>query len=331
MSTPSISFVMPVHNGARYLRQTLASLRWQTFADWEAVCVNDGSTDDTLAILKDFAAVDPRFRIINVPNQGIVGALNIGVMEARAEWIARIDSDDVALPKRLAIQWRFVQDNPDVVVVGSNMLFTDPDGYPIRTEFYPPTHEAIEQALLNDAGGNLGHPSVLMSREAVIQAGLYRKEFEWVEDMDLWIRLAKLGRMANISLTLVHYRQHEQSVCWNQCALQHERKFRMLARARAERGISVPIDLGPPTGPRKQTAAAGKWARRAARVGNYRTAYRQWRKLAAAEPFSFLTFRVTLESVIRAIGALFRRREKHTPLPDWRAWDAPSEPTRRAA
>jgi glycosyltransferase involved in cell wall biosynthesis len=333
MSTrPTISVVLPVYNGARFLRQTLASLRWQTFTDWEAVCVNDGSTDESQAILRQFAAADPRFRIVDQENQGIVAALNASVLAARAPWIARIDADDVAVPERLATQWRFVQDHPDVVVVGSYMLFTDPEGFPLSTQRYALEQEAIEQALLSGSAGSFGHPSVLIRRDALLKAGLYRKEYEWVEDIDLWLRITRLGRVANIPRVLMHYRQHEQSVCWNRRALQHERLHRLLALARADRGLAAANQpLAAPQPARKQSTAAGKWARRAARSGYYRTAWRQWRRQVAAEPLSFLTLRVTVEMVLRGMAALFKKREPTVPLPDWRAWDVPSEPTRRAA
>ena len=170
------------------------------------------------------------------------------------------------------------------------------------------------------SAGSFGHPSVLIHRDAAIQAGLYRKEYEWVEDIDLWLRIIRLGRVANIPQVLMHYRQHEQSVCWNRRELQHERGHRLLALARAERGLAAPDPvLTPPRAPRKQSSAAGKWARRAARSGHYQTAFRQWRRQAAAEPLSLLTFRVTLEMVLRGTAALLKKREP--PLPDWRDWD----------
>lgn len=332
MAAPSISVVMPVYNGARYLRQTLASLHWQTFTDWEAVCVNDGSTDDSLAILQEFAAADPRIRIVDQPNGGIVAALNAGVQAARAAWIARIDSDDVAVPERFATQWQFVQEHPETVVVGSYMLFTDPDGFPLCTQRYATEHAAIEQALLSGSAGSFGHPSVLIRRDALLEAGLYRQEFEWVEDIDLWLRMVRLGRVANIPQVLMHYRQHEQSVCWNRRAVQHERLHRLLAQARIDRGLAPPEMSLAPKPARKQTSAAGKWARRAARSGYFRTAWRQWLRQAMAEPFSWLTLRVTLETLLRGAAALFKRREPRiAPLPDWRKWDVSGAANRRAA
>ena len=76
MSIPTISVLLPVYNAERYLRETLASLRWQTVADWEAICVNDGSTDGSLEILRDFAAADARFRIVDQPNGGVVALIS---------------------------------------------------------------------------------------------------------------------------------------------------------------------------------------------------------------------------------------------------------------
>jgi glycosyltransferase involved in cell wall biosynthesis len=324
---------MPVYNGARYLRQTLASLRWQTFDDWEAVCVNDGSTDESLNILRQFADADPRFRIIDQANQGIVAALNAGIHSARCPWIARIDSDDVALPNRLATQWQYVQQHPDIVVVGSYMLFTDDEGYPLCTQCYDTEHAEIERTLLDGSAGGFGHPSVLIHRDTLFQAGLYRREFEWVEDIDLWLRMVRLGRVANIPRVLMHYRQHEQSVCWNRRELQHERLHRLLTLARIERGL-VPEhqSLAPPKPARKQSSAAGKWARRAARSGYYHSAWRHWRRQFAAEPWSILTWRVTAEMLLRGAVALFKKREpKMAALPDWRQWDVTCETNRRAA
>ncbi|MCG8448854.1 MAG: glycosyltransferase [Pirellulales bacterium] len=320
MTNPRISFVMPVYNNARYLRQTLASMRWQTFTDWEAVCVNDGSTDESLAILQQFAAADSRFQIVDQENQGIVDALNAGIHAARGEWIARLDSDDVAVPERLAVQWQFVRKNPDVVVVGSDMMYTDPDGFPLRIERSYTEHADIEQALVDGTSHCFGHPSVLIHRDTLLEAGLYSKEYEWVEDLELWSRLVRLGRVANIPRVLVHYRQHEQSVCWNRRALQHERRHRLLAKVRAERGLASPTQPLKP--PRKQSSAAGKWARRAARSGYYQTAFRQWRRQVAAQPFSLLTFRVTVEVVFRGAIALFTGRDaRPASLPDWRNWN----------
>ncbi len=319
---PAISFVMPVYNGQRYLRQTLASIRWQTFSDWEAVCVDDGSTDESPEILREFSHIDSRIRIIRQENQGIVGALNTGVLAARAPWIARIDSDDIAVPERLAQQFAFIQDHPDVVAVGSDMLFIDPDGDALRVGSYATKHDDIGLALLAGRAESMAHPSVLMRRDAVIEAGLYRKQYEWVEDTDLWLRLHRLGRLANIPQILMHYRLHEQSVCWNQRALQRQRLQKLLHEAHAGRSLPLPESRTKKRSrPRQQSSAAGKWARQAARAGNFQTARKHWKSQVGSDPWSFLTFRVTVEMVLRGAVAYAKRRKCEFPkLPDWHPW-----------
>ncbi|TWU00029.1 putative glycosyltransferase EpsE [Botrimarina colliarenosi] len=320
---PAASFVLPVYNGERYLRETLASLRWQTFANWEAVCVNDGSTDGSLAILRDFAAADPRFRIIDQPNAGIVAALNRGLAEARAEWIARIDADDVALPHRLATQLDFVGRHPEVALVGSAVTTMDPTGDLLRTLPCPTEHEAIESALLAGAAP-IAHPTVLMRRDAVLAAGGYRADYEWVEDADLWLRLALTGRLANLAEPLLRYRLHPGSVCWNRRTEQSQRMTQLLLEARAERGLA-PLSRREPS-QRKLSDPRGKWARQAARNGNLATAWRLWRELATAEPLSPTTWRCGAEALVRgALAIASGRRDVPCPTPDWREWDCPHD------
>lgn len=329
-AVPDISFVIPIYNAGEYLRPALASLRWQTLDRWEAVCVNDGSTDNSAEILHDFAAADARFRVVDQPNGGIVAALNRGLAEARGEWVARMDSDDVATPNRLAEQWRVTRRDPGVVAIGANVLMTDPDGDPIRTTRYPTTHAAIERSLL--AGREtLAHPTMLFRRRTALDAGGYRAEFEWVEDTDLWLRMIGRGRFANLAAPLLRYRLHEKSVCWNRRAAQRERLAELLRLAHVERGFEPPPSLEAPKRG-KTSPAAGKWARQAARAGNYRTAWKQWRRLIANEPITPTTARVTAEMVLRMVGSVASgRRTKHPALPDWREWDCCPGDQQRAA
>src|SRR5580698_3447780 len=103
---PRISIVMPVWNGETYLAATLESVLTQTFTDFELIVVDDGSTDATLGILK--SCPDPRLRVFQLEHGGIVKALNHGLAQARSEWIARQDADDISLPRRLERQWNAV-------------------------------------------------------------------------------------------------------------------------------------------------------------------------------------------------------------------------------
>lgn len=319
MQRPLISVVLPVYNGERFLRQTLASLRWQSIANWEAVCVNDGSTDGSLRLLRDYAALDPRFRVVDQPNGGIVAALNRGLAEARAEWIARLDGDDIALPHRLQTQLEFVRRQPATTLVGSAVTTIDPEGDVLRTLPCVTDHNAIVAALL--AGeAPIAHPTVLVRRDAVLAAGGYRAEYEWVEDADLWLRLARDGRLANLAEPLVRYRLHAGSVCWTRRAEQTQRLAQLLLEARAERGL-------PPLPQRDSSLRSlsdprGKWARQAARDGRIATAAKWVGRLAAENPFAPTVWRVAAESAVRGVfAAALGRRKRLAVLPDWRAFD----------
>ena len=334
MTTPAISIVLPVCNGARYLRQALASMRWQTFSDWECVCVNDGSTDGTGEILRDFVAADRRFQIIDQENQGLAGALNAGVRAARADWIARMDGDDVALPHRLAVQYKFVADNPQYLLVGSDMQCIDPEGRPIGFARYAAEHGEIERRLLTAAGGEIAHPTVLMRRQAVVDVGFYRDRYEF-EDTDLWVRLARHGRLGNVPEALLQYRLHEASHCWKRRGSEGQQMHALLTEAYHERGATMPPQVEQRlTEPRRQrySTAAGKWARRAARAGYYRAAATHWLRQVRAEPLSPHTARVTLEAALRGMGSLLRaKRPPVVDLPDWRPWDCPGAAPRDLA
>lgn len=210
MSSPSVSVVLAVYNGLPWLPESLASLRRQTFADFEVVVIDDGSTDGTAAVLAETASADARFRIITQANRGLVASLNRGIDEARGSLIARIDSDDIAEPGRLEAQVEFMRAHPKVAVVGSAIRIIDQDGVPGKRLGYPckPSDVAADMA----RGCALAHPAVMMRRDVVQAVGGYRESFRHAEDYDLWLRLAEKHELANLPQELLRYRQHGSSV-----------------------------------------------------------------------------------------------------------------------
>ena len=210
MKTPAVSVVMAVFNGMPWLTETLASLRGQTFTDFEVVLIDDGSTDDTAETLRTAADADVRFRVITQANQGLVASLNRGIAEARGTLIARLDSDDLAMPDRLAMQVDFMRRHPGVAVVGSAIRIIDAEGVAHRRQAYPCAPEEVRSALL--CGCALAHPAVMMRREVVQAVGGYRESFRHAEDYDLWLRLAEKHELANLPQELLRYRQHGSSV-----------------------------------------------------------------------------------------------------------------------
>jgi len=213
VGSPLISCVMPVYNARRYLRLAVESVLAQTCKDFELVVVDDGSKDDSLEILKEYAARDPRVRIVSRPNTGIVGALNDGLAASRGEFVARMDSDDISTPDRFEKQVRFLQSHPDHVLVGSQVMLIDPDGADLcpkqDTEY---THEAIDQAHLKRRWP-LVHPTVMVRREGMMALGGYRAKYQYLEDLDLFLRLAEIGKLASLPDVLLRYRMHTGSIC----------------------------------------------------------------------------------------------------------------------
>ncbi|OAM87619.1 glycosyltransferase [Termitidicoccus mucosus] len=244
---PSLSILLPVYNAARYLPAALASLRAQTFTDYELIAVDDGSADRSLAILARAADADPRIRVISRPNTGIVGALNDGLEAARAPVVARMDADDIAIPDRLARQFAFLRLTPEFVCLGTAVHFMDARSALLKPCPRSADHDAIERALLLGDGGQLIHPSIMFRRDAVLQIGGYRLAAQWIEDLDLYLRLARVGRLTNLPAALLHYRIHEQSVNFTRNTGRHERKLRILAEAHAARGLPFdPAAIPPP-------------------------------------------------------------------------------------
>lgn len=238
MTAPAISVLVPVYNAAKYLESALVSVFGQTFGNFEILAVNDGSTDDSKKILDRLAAREPRLRIVSRPNTGIVGALNDGLAVARGEFVARMDADDLCLPDRFGKQIAFLRVNPECVCVGSAFLYIDAAGGFIKECVRPGGHSTIEGELLAGNGGIIIHPAAMFRRAAMEKAGRYREMAQWVEDLDLYLRLARGGTLANLPEVLFHYRFHEQSVNFTRHQGRHERLLNVLAEAHAVRGLA---------------------------------------------------------------------------------------------
>jgi glycosyltransferase involved in cell wall biosynthesis len=300
---PRLSVLLPVYNCRRYLAAAIASIRAQAFADFECIVVDDGSTDGSAAIIDRASAVDPRLRVVRRPNTGIVGALNNGLALATAEFIARMDGDDVAEPGRFAAQLAFLEDHPEVVALGCAARTIDSRGAILDLIRPPLAHEAIVDQLLLGNGAALIHPAVILRRTALVAAGPYAAEFCKAEDLDLFLRLARFGRLANLAEPLLRYRLHLQSTNFSQRTRQKELVLRILARERTARGLS-PLTLADLAGPADQSHAAlhRNWACTACRHGRASTALRHALLALAAEPLAHASWSVLRYTLGRPLG-----------------------------
>ena len=210
--TPAISVILPVYNAEAYVREAVESILAQSFTDFELIIINDGSTDGSGAILRELARRDARIVLVERPNDGLVSALNAGIESARADLIARMDADDVAMPERFALQHARMVKEPELAVLGSLIRWMDRVGNVIELANQPLTPKAIARCL--EQGCPVAHPTVMMRRgAAVLKAGGYRKAFCPAEDCDLWLRMSELGyAIANLPQPLLNYRWHDANV-----------------------------------------------------------------------------------------------------------------------
>lgn len=229
---PRVSVLMAVHNEEQYLRGAVQSILGQTFAGFEFVIIDDGSTDRTPAILDEFT--DPRIvRLANPTNLGLVASLNRGSDACRGEWVARMDADDASHPERLARQLSYLDEHPDVGVLGTHMQQQTPDGSP-KTPFCPPQeHEAICWKMLFECA--TAHATVMMRRQLLIEHGGYDPAFTHIEDGELWSRLVSVTRFANLPELLYVRCWHPDSVCNRH--LETQLRLGMVIRRRMVEGL----------------------------------------------------------------------------------------------
>lgn len=192
-----ISVVMSVLNGAATLDRTIESVLAQTEGDFELIVIDDGSTDSTSAILAGYARRDRRLRVLTQSNAGLTRSLIRGCAEARAPMIARHDCGDTSHPDRFRRQLPLMRDG--VVLVACATEFVGPAGEPLYVTEVDPveTHQSLLHAPAESLHG-IAHGSAMFRRDAYERAGGYRAQFRLAQDLDLWIRLAKAGRLDSV-------------------------------------------------------------------------------------------------------------------------------------
>ncbi len=220
-AAPVVSVVTPLYNSSRYIEGTLESLQAQTFADWESILVDDGSTDDTPQRVQRFLD-DPRFTYLSQDNQGIGAARNRGIGAARGEWIALLDHDDRWRPQKLARQlaagerhgFEIVGSDAEVVRDGGRTRYSD--------YLHEDTREALERAGDPDVDlyallirmNFLCASSVMLRRSLFAQHGLLDQSVAPADDYDMWLRCAPHASIGYVAEPLVEYVLHERNHSW---------------------------------------------------------------------------------------------------------------------
>lgn len=215
---PKVTVVMPAYQAAATIGRAIASVRAQTFTDWELIVVDDASTDETGKVAASHAASDPRVRVMtNLANHGASASMNRGWRGSSSPFVAILDADDVALPERLGRQFNFLSGHAEVDVLGTAAHFIDADDVFLRTVCPLDKHNGLKQ--LRWYVCPFVHSTVMMRRQFLEATGGYTEGLRLGEDYDLWMRGFYQGefRYANLDEPLVIYRarptQRWQMIC----------------------------------------------------------------------------------------------------------------------
>lgn len=215
--SPAVSVVMPAYNAERFLTEAIDSILAQSLKDFELIIINDASADLTKEIIMSCRAKDPRIIYLeNETNLGVHETLNAGLHQARGEFIARMDADDIAEPQRLEKQVTFLRSNSDAIVCGTFLQMIDETGRVIGKRIYETTDAGIKKGILR--GSPFAHPSVMIRRETLAAHALrYSGAYPYAEDYDLWLRLMSFGKFFNLGEPLLRYRLSDQAVKNRHC------------------------------------------------------------------------------------------------------------------
>ena len=220
-----VSVVMPVYNGALYLREAIDSILSQTHTNLELIIINDGSTDNSEEIIRSYN--DSRILyLINEKNSGICVTLNKGLDIAKGKYIARMDCDDISVPERLQMQIEYMEQNPSIGILGSDIVIF---GEGIEERDFQMVHdpELCSAGLLFNPC--FAHPTVIWRKEIMEELNLrYDENYRGLEDFVMWWKFAEVTRLANIPQVLLRYRRHKSQETQNRTKMvtQQSNEFR---------------------------------------------------------------------------------------------------------
>lgn len=198
-----ISVILPVYNGAKFLREAIESVLNQSYENFEFIIINDGSTDDSLDIIKSYN--DNRIVIINQNNQGLVKSLNNGLKKSKHQLIARMDADDISDVNRFYEQITFMNNHPDAAMVGTQAQIISEDGRFLYTSQMPTSPNRISEYLKK--GSPFFHGSVMFRKIVLEKNGGYDENIiHFVEDLILWKKLNLTNKLYNLDVPLYKYR-----------------------------------------------------------------------------------------------------------------------------
>jgi glycosyltransferase involved in cell wall biosynthesis len=221
----NVTLLLPVKNGSKFLLNSLENLTQIAQDQDEILIINDFSTDDSLDLIQSYQQKDKRIRLINAINSGLVNALNLGIKESSNNWIARCDVDDLYDPERIVIQKKAINNE----ISG---IFTDYEFFADGEKSLGIMPSAINSESVSVSlakSQRTAHPSIMYSKDAVVSAGGYREEDFPAEDLSLWLRMSKEGKLISIPKVLLNYRLTRMSVSMQKRGLIQEKTGSLLS------------------------------------------------------------------------------------------------------
>lgn len=237
---PKISVIMPVYNSEKYLRESIESILNQTFTDFEFILIDDCSTDNSWNIIEEYNKKDNRIIAIkNEKNMGVSFNRNLGIKKSISEYIAFLDSDDIALSERLYKQYCFLENNNNFCLCGTNFDIIDKNSKKIGERKFPENNEEIKKSILffNPFGQN----TILVRKSIFDQVGLYNESLKNAEDLDMWIRIGSKHNFYNIQENLNQYRIHDENTILKQQKLMIKNTLKIRKNAILNYGYKVNI------------------------------------------------------------------------------------------
>jgi glycosyltransferase involved in cell wall biosynthesis len=286
---------MPIYNAQQDLREAIESVLGQSYSDFELLIIDDGSTDDSVRIIRSFE--DSRIRLISQPrNLGLVAALNKGLKEAHGQFIARMDGDDICMPDRFVLQLQIMQDQK-LDICGSHWAQIDASGFQFATLYAPKLADEVIATLATTVP--YAHGSIMLRKSFLDQHALHYKP-EYSEDYELWIRLFELGaKFGFVDAVLYMHRTHPKSITSTKSGEQAS-SARRLRRKFVQNNIGTCRDALITLQERFQALP------KAIQVHTLYLAYRVFSYSGNVKPFFNLFFKASLMNQIRAIGRILR-------------------------
>jgi glycosyltransferase involved in cell wall biosynthesis len=301
--------MMPLYNKQEYVAAAIRSVLTQTFTRFELIIIDDGSTDRSAQIAEQMCRDDSRVRIIRQANAGVAKVRHRGLTEARGEFVANLDPDDIALPGWLAAEYEYLREHPECVLVGCRQLRICPMGLDLGESQPPALHEEIERILLSGRGDALGQTCSMMRRSVALEAGSYNTSGNYDDDLDLFLRMALRGRLANLQDVHVRYRQHAGSLTHSRKPEQMEHLLRVLQNAHSDRGIIIPWEALEakitPFVPEPPDEYYRDWTWNALKHQQYRIAWFYILRSIASRPVSIANWHMLGSVVRRQLRRLF--------------------------